>query len=822
MIIAFLSLIAVLSPGEVVLGAETVQRQEVSGAYGYVSGTGQELEISVGQAVDGTLGGGGVLYAGYLNTNHSPGTVTDLSALTGASEGTIDLSWTEVGGDGQVGLAASLIIKMATTPITTQALFEAASTYAVLTPLAAGGFETQVVTQLKPGPDYYFAVVARDQAKNQGALSNLIGSSTQTIAIAPADVTGLSASAGPGGGAATLSWLSSGDDGGVGNLNPGQFRIAYSTAVAPAFTFDQYQVLIATLAAPGALQNPVVSGLLGNATYSFNVFTGDDIPVFSGPSNIAQMLTLANLPAIAAFSGVSSTTFTAEWGSNNNTFGTEFFVQVASDPAYTVHVATRDWTAGGTSAVFSGLSTETTYYARVKARNAASIETAYADLGAVFLPIGLKAPLGIAITSQDRLLRLQFNPVFAGDPTATRIYRSTQAGGPFTLAASLPVTDTLYEDAGLENGVTYYYRLTASKTGAESSPSGLFSAIPRDALMPQGIAAIEGAMGPAAFTVTWTPNLFNTDGSPLGDLKGYRVFRSSSVDAAATEIAFLSPAGPPTYIDPAGAALAPQFYFVRAVDTSDNQSIDSLWVRSPAANSPYQVLSVAPDRIASSLIPVASVAGFGSDGVVLLWTRRLAEENGRIKLSYSVDLQRSSGGKLDAAYALPNKTLFTFRYALPSGSGPLSANAVFHPEDIAVFVHNGTEFVKIGGRVDTANRTITVESRVSGHYIVKQSLRALEFTVLQTVPRRIFTPNGDGVNDNFQIFFENPQASVISQAKVYDITGAEISDLQLGPTGDSLGWNGRDRHGRVAGGGIYIYQIQTEGRTWNGTLVLAK
>jgi gliding motility-associated-like protein len=115
-----------------------------------------------------------------------------------------------------------------------------------------------------------------------------------------------------------------------------------------------------------------------------------------------------------------------------------------------------------------------------------------------------------------------------------------------------------------------------------------------------------------------------------------------------------------------------------------------------------------------------------------------------------------------------------------------------------------------------------VASRLPGKYIVKQSLRASSFQVFQTMPRKVFTPNNDGVNDEFQIIFENPQDSVISLAKIYDISGAEVSDLKLGLTGDSLLWDGRDRNGDIARGGIYFYQIQVEGKTWSGTIVLAK
>ena len=38
----------------------------------------------------------------------------------------------------------------------------------------------------------------------------------------------------------------------------------------------------------------------------------------------------------------------------------------------------------------------------------------------------------------------------------------------------------------------------------------------------------------------------------------------------------------------------------------------------------------------------------------------------------------------------------------------------------------------------------------------------------------------------------------------------------------SLKWNGRDKTGNYVPSGVYIYQIQAEGKVINGTIVVAK
>jgi gliding motility-associated-like protein len=97
------------------------------------------------------------------------------------------------------------------------------------------------------------------------------------------------------------------------------------------------------------------------------------------------------------------------------------------------------------------------------------------------------------------------------------------------------------------------------------------------------------------------------------------------------------------------------------------------------------------------------------------------------------------------------------------------------------------------------------------------------FTLNEGYPRpRLFTPNGDGENDKVTFSYENDNESSVV-CWIFDIRGAAIRQLDIVETGENkFTWDGKDENKEVAPSGIYIYQIEVEGKTINGTIVLAK
>ena len=110
--------------------------------------------------------------------------------------------------------------------------------------------------------------------------------------------------------------------------------------------------------------------------------------------------------------------------------------------------------------------------------------------------------------------------------------------------------------------------------------------------------------------------------------------------------------------------------------------------------------------------------------------------------------------------------------------------------------------------------------------IISQTFKAPSFSLSQSTPSKIFTPNGDGFNDRFNLTFSNPKGSIISEKKIFDITGSKVANFKV--AGDetaslvTLYWNGRSDEGSKVRSGVYLYQVQADGEIINGTVVVIR
>ncbi|MCR4294674.1 MAG: gliding motility-associated C-terminal domain-containing protein, partial [Elusimicrobia bacterium] len=157
-----------------------------------------------------------------------------------------------------------------------------------------------------------------------------------------------------------------------------------------------------------------------------------------------------------------------------------------------------------------------------------------------------------------------------------------------------------------------------------------------------------------------------------------------------------------------------------------------------------------------------------------------------------------------------------------SVAGNGAAPASVSPKNVGIYWHNGSEFKKMYGNVDTNAQTVTVESPNLGLYQIRSLFRA-EGAVfdLSNISGRVVTPNGDGLNDHIIFSYDPGPRSVQARGRIYDMTGAFVADMETGLVPNTIVWNGK-MNGRAASSGVYVYKIEGDGKTYTGTVVVAR
>jgi len=109
-----------------------------------------------------------------------PAAVSNLAA-SNPTTGSVMLTWTAPGDDGNAGAATQYDIRYSTLPITLADWASATECTGEPTPKAAGNADTFLVAGLAPEIGYYFALKTTDEAHNWSALSNVGTASTSSF-----------------------------------------------------------------------------------------------------------------------------------------------------------------------------------------------------------------------------------------------------------------------------------------------------------------------------------------------------------------------------------------------------------------------------------------------------------------------------------------------------------------------------------------------------------------------------------------------------------------------------------------------------------------
>jgi hypothetical protein len=87
---------------------------------------------------------------------------------------------------------------------------------------------------------------------------------------------------------------------------------------------------------------------------------------------------------------------------------------------------------------------------------------------------------------------------------------------------------------------------------------------------------------------------------------------------------------------------------------------------------------------------------------------------------------------------------------------------------------------------------------------------------------KIVTPYNSSFN-HLRIYFRSKQPAADIRVKIFNLHNALINEITVQDHGEYYlaEWDCRDRNNRIKQG-IYIYQIEAEGKAYNGAFVVAK
>ncbi|MDN5852026.1 MAG: hypothetical protein L0K86_04115, partial [Actinomycetia bacterium] len=179
------------------------------------------------------------------------------------------------------------------------------------------------------------------------------------------------------------------------------------------------------------------------------------------------------------------------------------------------------------------------------------------------------APIGLAAEAGDGVVALDWDDSADADLDHYVVYRATAAD----LSDAAPVTEvteSAYDDEGVDNGTTYHYYVVAVDADDNSSPaSETATATPVDANAPAAPTGLTATAEAAAIDLAW-------DDNAEGDLAGYNVFRSELPDVPTDgDPLNADPLSEATYTDDTAVAGTQYFYVVVAVDDAGNASAPS-------------------------------------------------------------------------------------------------------------------------------------------------------------------------------------------------------------------------------------------------------
>ena len=378
---------------------------------------------------------------------------------------------------------------------------------------------------------------------------------------------------------------------------------------------------------------------------------------------------------------------------------------------------------------------------------------------------------------------------------------------------------------GFNPGTTYYFSIEALNgqdlLAEVSNPAAAYALVP---LAPMNFKAVRSG---AAVNMTWIPPAgyqnripFNNRFSPAYpyEVRGYQIFRATA--PAGADWQFLAEVSSDTFgwNDPVVEG-DEYYYFARAV----NQAGVSLpsYARDSLSGSLY---FVSPDNESLLEVPADGTAAFFTESADPMKTYSVEitthpeDLGGRVVKSVQFRAYRG-GLQPDDSFKLLTKGVLKLYYT--KAGAAITPSAATDAKAVSMYFYNGSRWLQMFGSVNEAARSVQLQTTLLGRYQLRTTERNGGFSADQAgLTNRLITPNGDGKNDTMVFIFDNPQEQEV-KGRIYDLRGALVATMKPGPVGNSVIWDAK-AGGQTVPGGVYIYQIESQGKVYNGTVAVIR
>jgi len=728
--------------------------------------------------------------AKFCFDNLLPNQISDLTAFTGNDEGEVILRWTSPGNDGAFGDIENgeYSIKYSTNPIGNDIDFSnVSSIYEIrkATNTIAQQPYSSVITGLNPGTTYYFALKYRDVIPSNWASwstgnftnVNSVASSRDLQPIAP---TGLSPVVYEG--KITLSW----DDVSTPDFD---FYKIYCDSQTDNFT-NQFSSITTVNT------SIIISGLKSEVTYYFRITAIDKGEQGSGFYSIAKESDFSDI--VSAIIIISPPVLTSAVYSDNNVvlswlqspdYGKNNFF------SYNVYRSTVSGssflfigsTSTGTSYVDSPQEQQIYYYIlkTLDIIGSESISSNEKEVNADTIPPSV---IHTPITGINELGGYIIFMATITDLVSANLYYQKTGGSWIEISTKSVLNDMYIFEVGpidnsFLNSFSYYI-----KAQDDIGNCGYFYV--------NGSSITES--NPAIIEVN-----IKTDDEVITSTD--TVVTSTNVATTPTETVTTSTNTVVTSIE--------------IVTTSINEIITSTGnvVSIPNSYSKYEAKILVPEGALDIDLPVTieqkGYAGQrGGPGIEL---PALAQQN---KLNNSIDVSISSVAIVCFSckpefLKFKKPVQLTLKYPDDNDDGLVDGTNGIQEVNLGVYFWDNWEWCYVGGSVDTAKNTVTVNI---DHFTDYALFSKGVLPVKPSAKEKFLTPATlDGKNDFVQFECE----SAIEKIEIFNITGKKIRTINNG----SDNWNGTNEDGNIVESGVYIYKVKAfNGENNTGAVVVAK